>query len=80
MKHTLASLQPMLAPYFQEVLRTDQPVMNLEGRPVFPDRGRMDLHFNLSPLKDVDQTTQGVGCGDGRSDREETPGSATTIV
>lgn len=60
MKDILSPLQPMLAPYFHEVLRTDRPVLNLEGRPVFPERGRMDLHFNLSPLKDADQTTQGV--------------------
>lgn len=60
MKDILSPLQPVLAPYFQEVLRTDQPVLNLEGRPVFPERGPIDLRFNLSPLKDVDQTTHGV--------------------
>lgn len=60
MKEILTTLQPLLSPHFQEVLRTDQPLLNLEGRPVFPERGPVDLHFNLSPLKDFDQTTQGV--------------------
>lgn len=59
-REILSPLQPMLSPHFQQVLRTDQPVLNLEGRPVLPQRGPVDLHFNLSPLKDVDQTTQGV--------------------
>jgi PAS domain S-box-containing protein len=60
MKEMLSTLHPVLSPYFQEVLRTDLPLLNLEGRPIFPVRGPVDLHFNLSPLKDVDQTTQGV--------------------
>lgn len=60
MQDILSPLQPMLGAYFQEVLRTDRPMLNLEGRPVFPARGAVDLHLNLSPLKDGDQITHGV--------------------
>ncbi|MGD8455972.1 MAG: adenylate/guanylate cyclase domain-containing protein [Anaerolineales bacterium] len=42
------------------VSRTDQPVIGLEINTTLPDRGQVDLRFNLSPLKDARQNTQGV--------------------
>ncbi len=42
------------------VRRTDQPVIGLEINPTLPQRGAVDLRFNLSPLKDAEQKTQGV--------------------
>jgi len=57
------SLQPLaaeLSPHLANVLSTDQPVMDLELSPTLGERGRVDLHFNLSPLKNNLQATQGV--------------------
>lgn len=51
---------PTLAPYFKRVLETDQPVLGLEVSPELPPRGRVELRFSLSPLKDVQDHTQGV--------------------
>jgi len=53
-------LEDMLQPYIERVRQTDQPMIGLEGRPVFPPRGPMDLRFSLSPLKDAQQETYGV--------------------
>jgi adenylate cyclase len=43
-----------------QVLRTDQPILGLEINSHLPSRGSVDLRFNLSPLKDAKQITQGV--------------------
>lgn len=42
------------------VRETDKSVMGLEITHCMPDRGSVDWRLNLSPLKDADQTTQGV--------------------
>jgi adenylate cyclase len=42
------------------VNQTDQAIIGLEITPTLPDRGQVDLRFNLSPLKDAHQNTQGV--------------------
>ncbi len=39
---------------------TDKPVVGLEIVHNHPERGALDWRLNLSPLKDADQTTQGV--------------------
>ena len=39
---------------------TDKSVMGLEITHSMPERGSVDWRLNLSPLKDADQTTQGV--------------------
>ncbi len=49
-----------LQPHMQEVLRRDQTVVGLEVNPELPERGLVDLRLSLSPLKDEQQTTQGV--------------------
>ncbi len=56
----LPPLAPILQPALDQVLRSDQPVIGLEGNPALAQRGRVDLLFNLSPLKNADQVTQGV--------------------
>lgn len=46
--------------HIDTVSQTDQPVIGLEINSTLPDRGQVDLRFNLSPLKDAQQNTQGV--------------------
>lgn len=59
-QQTLSPLAPTLSPYLERVLRTDQPVLGLELASILPERGQVDLRFSLTPLKDVQDTTQGV--------------------
>ncbi len=54
------SLAPSLLPHLERVLKNDQAVIGLEVSPDLPKRGVVDLRFNLSPLKDARQITQGV--------------------
>jgi class 3 adenylate cyclase len=42
------------------VRATDKPVMGLEITHKMPERGTVDWRLNLSPLKDANQSTQGV--------------------
>ncbi len=44
----------------RRVRQTESPILGLEVTPNIPNRGPVDLIFNLSPLKDAAQTTQGV--------------------
>lgn len=56
----LPSCAEEIRPYLQTVRQTDRPVMDVEIAHVHPMRGAVDWRLNLSPLKDADQTTQGV--------------------
>lgn len=56
----LPPLVPVLRPYIQQVMKEDQQVVGLETNSNLPTRGQVDLRFNLSPLKDANQITQGV--------------------
>jgi PAS domain S-box-containing protein len=56
----LAAFAVSLEPYMQDVLVKDQTVVGLEMNPDLPQRGNVDLRLSLSPLKDVQQNTQGV--------------------
>ncbi len=49
-----------LAAQVGEVMRSDSRIFGLEAQPVLPGRGRVELSFNLTPLKDADRTTHGV--------------------
>jgi adenylate cyclase len=60
MDQTMPSLTPYLKAHFSQVLNLNQPVIGLECSPTLPNRGVVDLRFNLSPLKDVERVTQGV--------------------
>jgi PAS domain S-box-containing protein len=49
-----------IRPHLRTVRATDKPVVGLEISHCLPERGVVDWRLNLSPLKDADQTTQGV--------------------
>ena len=46
--------------HIASVRKTDQPIVGLELSHTLPQRGVVDWRLNLSPLKDANQTTQGV--------------------
>ncbi len=60
----LGEIMPTFAndilPHLDSVRRTEQPIVGLEFTQNLPERGNVDWRFNLSPLKDADQKTQGV--------------------
>jgi PAS domain S-box-containing protein len=62
--HRLDQALPGLAgeiqAHLEAVRRSDKPVVGLELIHNHPQRGAVDWRLNLSPLKDADQTTQGV--------------------
>jgi len=49
-----------ICPHIAAIGETEQAVIGLEVKPTLPERGQVDLRFNLSPLKDADENTQGV--------------------
>jgi PAS domain S-box-containing protein len=57
---TLEPLSSTISSHMSTVRNNDLAVIGLEAAPELPERGRLDLRFNLSPLKDADQLTQGV--------------------
>lgn len=57
---TLASVSKELEPHLTEVRETDKAITDLEISHISPTRGSVDWRFNLSPLKDAGQKTQGV--------------------
>ncbi|HEX2995552.1 MAG TPA: adenylate/guanylate cyclase domain-containing protein, partial [Anaerolineales bacterium] len=62
--HPLGEIMPTFAndilPHLDSVRKTDQPIVGLELSQKLPERGNVDWRFNLSPLKDAEQKTQGV--------------------
>ncbi len=46
--------------YLNTVRDTDQNIVGVELESILPQRGPISLSFNLSPLKDAEQITQGV--------------------
>jgi class 3 adenylate cyclase len=57
---TLASVSMELQPHLAEVRQSDKAIADLEISHNFPSRGNVDWRFNLSPLKDAGQKTQGI--------------------
>ena len=49
-----------ILPHLDQVRKSDQPIVGLELSHDLPERGSVDWRFNLSPLKDAGQKTQGV--------------------
>lgn len=49
-----------ILPHLDSVRRSEQPIVGLELSHSLPERGTVDWRFNLSPLKDAGQKTQGV--------------------
>jgi PAS domain S-box-containing protein len=56
----LPSLAHDILPHLAVVRKTEQPIVGLEISYKLPERGIVDWRFNLSPLKDAGQKTQGV--------------------
>ena len=60
----LGEIMPTFAddilPHLDSVRKTEQPIVGLEFSEHLPERGFVDWRFNLSPLKDAGQKTQGV--------------------
>ena len=56
----LASVSKEIQPHLTEVRQKDTSVVDLELTHNLPKRGYVDLRFNLSPLKDASQKTQGI--------------------
>ena len=60
LKETLASVSSELEPHLTQVRETDKAIVDLEISHHMPSRGTVDWRFNLSPLKDAGQKTQGL--------------------
>ena len=56
----IPSLARDLHPHIEEVIRSDQPIRELDLSHHMPGSGQVEWRVNLSPLKDADQTTRGV--------------------
>jgi len=57
---TLASVSMELEPHLMEVRATDKAITDLEISHISPTGSIVDWRFNLSPLKDAGQKTQGI--------------------
>ena len=57
---TLGAVSMELEPHLAEVRETDKAIVDLEISHTSATRGNVDWRFNLSPLKDAGQKTQGV--------------------
>jgi PAS domain S-box-containing protein len=60
LKEALASVSSELESHLTEIRKTDKPIVELELSHSVPSRGTVNWRFNLSPLKDASQKTQGV--------------------
>jgi PAS domain S-box-containing protein len=56
----LPSVAGDILPHLDTVRKSEQPIVGLEISHHMPERGLVDWRFNLSPLKDAGQKTQGV--------------------
>jgi PAS domain S-box-containing protein len=56
----IPSIADDILPYLASIRETDEAITDLEISHVLPERGKVDWRLNLSPLKDANQTTQGV--------------------
>ena len=56
----IPSIAKDLLPYLATMRETNEPITDLEITHTLPDQRKVDWRLNLSPLKDANQTTQGV--------------------
>ncbi len=56
----LPAISEDLAAQVGQVLESDRRIIGLETQSDLPGRGRVELSFNLTPLKDANRTTHGV--------------------
>ena len=59
-EEVLAAVSQEIQPHLTEVRQKDTSLVDLEFSPTLPTRGHVDWRFNLSPLKDAEQKTQGM--------------------
>lgn len=60
LNEVLPTVAENIAPHLTSLQENDEPVVGLELSHKLPKRGLVDWRLNLSPLKDANQTTQGV--------------------
>jgi adenylate cyclase len=60
LSEALPNVVDNISEFLAAVRSTDRPIVGLEISHILPNRGSVDWRLNLSPLKDADQTTQGV--------------------
>ncbi|MGB7875711.1 MAG: adenylate/guanylate cyclase domain-containing protein [Anaerolineales bacterium] len=60
LNEVLPSVAEDIAPHLLSLRKNDEPIVGLEISHKLPRRGLVDWRLNLSPLKDADQSTQGV--------------------
>lgn len=60
LNEVLPTVAEDIAPHLTSLQENDEPVVGLEFSHKLPKRGLVDWRMNLSPLKDANQTTQGV--------------------
>lgn len=60
LKDVLPSFSDEIKVHLESVRASDKPLVDLEISHQHPKRGPLDWRLNLSPLKDAEQTTQGV--------------------
>jgi PAS domain S-box-containing protein len=60
LENILPTASPHIRPHLAQVRATDQAILGLEISHDDPTRGSLDWRFNLSPLKDASQKTQGI--------------------
>ena len=60
LSEVLAGFSEAIQPHMTEVRTKEQPIIDLELSHSLPKRGNVDWRFNLSPLKDDRQSTQGI--------------------
>ena len=56
----IPSIANDILPYLASMRETDEAITDLEISHTLPERGKVDWRLTLSPLKDANQTTQGV--------------------
>ena len=60
LEDVLPSIASMILPQVASIRDRDTPVTDMEISHNIPQRGAVDWRLNMSPLKDADQTTQGI--------------------
>ena len=60
LEEVMSTFADDIQPHLDSVRQSDQPIVGLELSHELPARGSVDWRFNLSPLKDAGQKTQGV--------------------
>jgi PAS domain S-box-containing protein len=60
LENKMPKIAKTLSSHIEAVRKTEEAIIGLDLTPTIDSRGELDLRFNLSPLKDHAQNTQGV--------------------